>query len=189
MPRTWNQQRSASNQMCYYQVLLRSSSLAEHRPTNRHLSRIVERIRVTKPRSEFEHQTNSVVISLALFGRAVERLGEAFERIAIGRLRPARGGTTDDDVLALAHGLDHACLLGGVADPGAVGLGVHDEFVVADFDIELGVRLELIADDHRDLVVHVLGRTRGDEQIGRVARLVWGRGACARRRSERVAYL
>src|ERR1700731_746150 len=57
----WNQQRSASNQVCYCQVLLRYSSLEDHRPTNRHLSRIVDRIRVTNLRSEFGiKQTDSL---------------------------------------------------------------------------------------------------------------------------------
>src|ERR1043166_5875791 len=87
---------------------------------------------------------------LAFLGGAVERLRKTFERITVGRLRAARRGAGDDDVGALAHGLDHAGLLGGVAEPGAVGLRVHDEFVVAALDVDLGVRLELIADEDRE---------------------------------------
>src|SRR3954463_13070761 len=95
---------------------------------------------------------------LALLRGAVERLAQAFQRVAVGRLRPLRGRSLDDKVAALAHGIDHARFLGGVLDPGAVVLRVHGEFAAADLDRRIAVRFEAVADDDRNLVAHIFGR-------------------------------
>ena len=75
-------------------------------------------------------------------------------------------------VLARPHGLDHMGLFGRVLDPGAVLLGVKRKRGRADLHGRLGIRLERIADDDRHLVAHLVGRPRGNEHVGRVARPV-----------------
>src|SRR5262249_2045947 len=56
---------------------------------------------------------------LALLLDLVERLGEALERVLVGRGGAATGGALHRHVGALAHGVDHTRLLGHVLDPGA----------------------------------------------------------------------
>src|SRR5262249_45031217 len=106
---------------------------------------------------------------LALLLDLVERLGEALERVLVGRGGAATGGALHRPVGALAHGVDHARLLGDVLDPGAVVLRVHRELGGADLGGGVGAGLERIADDHRNLVLHVLRRPGGDEDVGGVA--------------------
>src|SRR5438132_577325 len=62
----------------------------------------------------------------------VEGLGEALERILVGRGRAAARGALHRQVGALAHGIDHGRLLGDVLDPGAVVLRVHRELFSTD---------------------------------------------------------
>src|SRR6266567_227451 len=88
----------------------------------------------------------------ALLLDLVERLSEALHR----------------QVGALAHGIDHARLLGNVLDPGPVVLGVHPELGGADLGGGVRIGLERIADDDRHLVLHLLGGTGGDEHVGRM---------------------
>src|SRR5215831_3683431 len=59
---------------------------------------------------------------LALLLDLVERLSEAFERVLVGRLGAAARSSLHRQVGALAHGVDHARLLGDVLDPGPVVL-------------------------------------------------------------------
>src|SRR5215211_3151277 len=98
----------------------------------------------------------------ALLAGAVERLGKAFEGIAIGRLGAARRRAGHHQVGTLAHGLDHAGFLRGVLDPGPVILGVHGEFDAADLGARVAARLERVADDHRYLVADILARPGRD---------------------------
>src|SRR6476620_9024800 len=93
--------------------------------------------------------------SLALLRDAVERLGEALQRIAIGRFGTAPRFAGHDHVGAAPHRVDHARLFGGVLEPGAVGLRVHRVLVRADVDVCLRTGLERIADHDRNLVAHV----------------------------------
>src|SRR5580704_14336820 len=106
---------------------------------------------------------------LAFLGGAVDRLAQALERILVGGFGAVAGDALDGQVAALAHGVDHAGFLGDVLDPGAVVERVHGELVGADLGGGVGAGLERIADDHRHLVAHVLGRPGGDEDIGLVA--------------------
>src|SRR5258708_14345966 len=99
----------------------------------------------------------------------VEGMGEALERILVGRGRAAARGALHRQVGALAHGIDHGRLLGDVLDPGAVVLRVHRELFSTDLGGGVRAGLERIADDDRHLVLHVLGRAGGDENIGRIA--------------------
>src|SRR5258707_7020597 len=105
---------------------------------------------------------------LAFLVDFVEGLGEALERILVGRGRAAARGALHRQVGALAHGIDHGRLLGDVLDPGAVVLRVHRELFSTDLGGGVRAGLERIAYDDRHLVLHVLGRAGGDEHIGRI---------------------
>src|SRR5260370_29718781 len=106
---------------------------------------------------------------LALLLDFLERLREPLERILVGRRRPATGCALHRQVGALAHGIDHARLLGDVLDPGTVVLRVHRELDSANLGGRIGAGLEWIADDDRHLVLYVVGRAGRDEDIGRIA--------------------
>src|SRR5262249_27952615 len=99
----------------------------------------------------------------------VERLSEALERVLVGRLGAAARGSLYRQVGALAHGIDHARLLGNVLDPGPVVVGVHRELGGADLGGGVRIGLERIADDDGHLVLHLLGGTGGHEDVGRIA--------------------
>src|SRR4029453_15808941 len=87
----------------------------------------------------------------ALLLNLVERLREALERNLVGRRGAAAGGAAHSQVGGLAHGVDHARLLGDVLDPGAVVERVHRELGAADLGGGVRRGLERIADDNRNL--------------------------------------
>src|SRR5207237_10847409 len=111
---------------------------------------------------------------LAFLLGAVERLRETLERVLVGRLGAAAGDALDGEVGALAHGIDHARLLGDVLDPGAVVLGVHRELGGADLGGGVRGRFERIPDDDRYLVFYLVGGTRRNEQVRGTARAARG---------------
>src|SRR5260370_39707072 len=88
----------------------------------------------------------------------VEGLGEALERILVGRGRAAARGALHRQVGALAHGIDHGRLLGDVLDPGAVVLRVHRYLFSTDRGGAFRPGLERIADDDPHLVLHAVRR-------------------------------
>src|SRR4030095_12764798 len=96
--------------------------------------------------------------SFARLISTLERLGEPLERELIGTAGTTRGGTLYSQVGALSHGVEHACLLRHVFDPGTVLLGVHRELRSSDLGRRFGAFLERIADDDRHLIAHVFGR-------------------------------
>src|SRR5262245_59350152 len=119
--------------------------------------------------SQARHRYSNADALLALLLDLVERLGQALERILVGRRGAAAGGALHGQVGALAHGIDHARLLGDVLDPGAVVLRVHRELGAADLGGGVRAGLERVADDDRHLVLHAFGGAGGDEEIGRIA--------------------
>src|SRR5258708_25246904 len=106
---------------------------------------------------------------LALLLDLVERLGEALERILVGRLGAAARSSLHRQIGALAHGVDHARFLAGVLDPGAIALGVHGELGGADLGGGNRIGLERVADNDRHLVLHLVGGAGGHADRGRVA--------------------
>src|SRR5258708_24297303 len=103
---------------------------------------------------------------LALLLDLVERLGEALERILVGRLGAAARSSLHSQIGALAHGVDHARFLAGVLDPGAIALGVHGELGGADLGGGSRICPERVADNHRHLVLHLVGGAGGDTEVG-----------------------
>src|SRR5258708_20765691 len=79
---------------------------------------------------------------LALLLDLIERLGEALERILVGRLGAAARSSLHRQVGALAHGVNHARFLADVLDPGAIALGVHRELGGADLGGGIPIVLE-----------------------------------------------
>src|SRR5262249_10955317 len=126
---------------------------------------------------------------LALLLDLVERLGEALERILVGRLGAAARSSLHRQVGALAHGVDHARFLADVLDPGAIVSGVHRELGGADLGGGIGIGLERIADDDRHLVLHLVGGAGGDEDVGRIALAPFRLGLRRLRLGEREADL
>src|SRR5258707_4183485 len=127
--------------------------------------------------------------SAAFLAHLVQRLRQALERKHIAGGGAARRRALDGQVGALAHGVDQTRLLGGILDPGAVGLGVHGVGGPAHFERRVRIALEAIADDERDLVLDLFGRTRRHEQKRGIARAA-GRGRLrVRRLGEREAHL
>src|SRR5258707_690122 len=61
--------------------------------------------------------------SAAFLAHLVQRLRQALERKHIAGGGAARRRALDGQVGTLAHGVDQTRLLGGILDPGAVGLG------------------------------------------------------------------
>ena len=127
----------------------------------------------------------------ALLLDLVERLCEPLERILVGRRRAAAGGALHRQIGALAHGVDHARLLGDVLDPGAVVLRVHRELGGADLGGRIGAGLERIADDRptprssRSRPDGWRRRHRTGRACGRPARSSWSSAWRARSRPSR----
>ncbi|SOR29035.1 protein of unknown function [Methylorubrum extorquens] len=135
---------------------------------------------------------------LALLACALERIGEAAQRVVVLSRLAALRGRADRRGLGPAHLRDDARLVGLVLDPGVLVL--RHEAVAGAADREVGVarggggaglclrggRLRLEAEHHRDLPLGAaLGE--GDEQVAGVARERLG--AAGRRLGDDVAEL
>src|SRR4029079_9715656 len=105
-------------------------------------------------------------VLLAFLLDSIERLGKAFERILIRRLRAAARSALHRQVGSLAHGIDELAFLADVLDPRAVILGVHGKFRRADLGRRIRGGFEWIADAHRDFVLYLVGPTRRAENVG-----------------------
>src|SRR5262249_56774838 len=67
---------------------------------------------------------------------------------------------------------DHFGLFGGVFDPGSVLLGIERERIRTDLGVRFVAWLEWVADDQRNLVAHLVGRSAGNEDVDRITRAI-----------------